>query len=72
MIATSLIPLDTILHEICAFIIGFSCTVWTKMRSLVGLLADGVLADAILIPPSPSKLPTNIRMVRGPRKKYGN
>ena len=29
--ATSLIPLDTILPEICAFIIGFSCTVWTKM-----------------------------------------
>ena len=32
--ATSLIPIDTVLPEICAFIIGFSCTVWTKMRSL--------------------------------------
>ena len=29
-ITTSLIPLDTILPEICAFIIGFSCNVWTK------------------------------------------
>ena len=25
-----LIPLDTILPEIYAFVIGFSCTVWTK------------------------------------------
>ena len=32
--ATTLVPLDTILPEICAFIVGFSCTVWTKMRSL--------------------------------------
>ena len=31
VIATSLIPLDTILHEICGFIIGFSCTVCTKI-----------------------------------------
>ena len=46
-ITTSLIPLETILPEICAFIIGFSCTVWTKMRSLAGSLADGVLPDAI-------------------------
>ena len=53
MNATSLIPLDTILPEIYAFIIGFSCTVWTKMRSLAGSLADGVLAGAILIPPRP-------------------
>ena len=45
-LATSL---ETILMEICAFIIGFSCTVWTKMRSLAGSLAGGVLADAILI-----------------------
>ena len=50
---TSLIPLDNILPEKCAFIIGFCCTVWTKMRSLAGSLADGVLADAILIPPRP-------------------
>ena len=42
------------------------------MRSLAGSLADGVLADAILIPPRPLILPTNIRIVRGPRKKYGN
>ena len=39
-ITTSLIPLDIIFHEISAYIIGFSCTVWTKMRSLAGLLAD--------------------------------
>ena len=32
--ATSLIPLDTNFPEMCAFIIGFSCTVWTKMKSL--------------------------------------
>ena len=44
--ATSLLLLDTILLEIYAFIIGFRCTVWTKMRSLAGSLADGVLADA--------------------------
>ena len=31
--STSLIPLDTIFPEICAFKIGFSCTIWTKMRS---------------------------------------
>ena len=44
---TSLIILEIILPEERAFIIGFSCTVWTKMRSLAGSLADGVLADAI-------------------------
>ena len=42
------------------------------MRSLAGSLAEGVLADAILIPPHPPILPTNIRKVRGSRKKYGN
>ena len=68
--ATSLIPLDTILPEIYAFIIGYSCTVWTKMRPLTGSLTDGVLADTILIPPRPLILPSNIRMVRGLRKKY--
>ena len=47
-IATSLIPLDTIVPEIYAFIIGFSCTVWTKLRTLAGLLADCVLAILIL------------------------
>ena len=36
-----------------AFIIGFSCTVWTKTRFLAGSLADDVLADTILIPPRP-------------------
>ena len=72
MNAMSLIPLDNILPEKYAFIIGFSCTVWTKTRSLAGLLADGVLADAILITPFPPIPPTNIRIVRGPRKKYGN
>ena len=70
--ATSLTPLDTILSEKCAFIIGFSCTVWTKMICLAGSLADGVLADAVVIPPRPPIPPTNIRKVRGPRKKYGN
>ena len=39
------------------------------MRSLAGSLVDGVLADAILIPPRPPILPTNIRKVRGGRKK---
>ena len=33
-VTTSLIPIDAIPPEICAFIVGFSCTVWTKMRSL--------------------------------------
>ena len=32
-ITTSLIPLNTVLSEICAFMIGFNCTVWTTMRS---------------------------------------
>ena len=44
---TTLMPLD-IIPEICAFIIGFSCTVWTKMRSLACSLADGVLSDDVL------------------------
>ena len=34
----SLIPLHTTLPEICAFVIGFSCTEWTKMTSLAGSL----------------------------------
>ena len=53
MNVTSLVLLDTSLLEKCAFIIGFSCTVWTKMRSLASSLVDGMLADAILIPPRP-------------------
>ena len=28
------VPIDAILPEICVFIVGFSCTVWTKTRSL--------------------------------------
>ena len=44
--------------EECAFI-DFSCTVWTKMRSLAGSLADGVLADNILLPPGPPIPPTD-------------
>ena len=66
--ATSFIPLDVILPENCPFIIGFSYTAWTKMRSLAGSLADSVLLDAILILPRPQILPTNITKVRGPRK----
>ena len=60
-VTTSLIRLDTILPEIRAFIIGFSCTVWTKMRLLAGSLADGVLADSIIIPPRPPIPTTNNR-----------
>ena len=37
------------------------------MRSLAGSLADGVLADAILISPHPPIPPTNIGMVRDPQ-----
>ena len=68
MNSTSFIRLDTILPEICYFIIGFNCTEWTKMRSLAASLADGVLADAILFPPCPPIPLTNIRTVRGPWK----
>ena len=71
-VTTSIIPIDAILPEICVFIIGFSCTVWTKMRSLACSLADGMLADTILIHPHPPIPPTNIRKGRGHRKKYGN
>ena len=42
------------------------------MTSMTFSLADGVLADAILIAPRPALPPTNIRKVRGPRKKYEN
>ena len=72
MTATSLILLDIIHPEICALIIGFSCTVWTKTTSLACSLADGVQADAFLISPRPSLPPPPRRKVRGPRKKYGN
>ena len=37
------------------------------MRSLAGSLADGVLADAILILPHQPISPTNIKKVRGRR-----
>ena len=66
VIATSLIPLHTILPEKCAFVI---CTVWTKMRSLASSLADGVLADTIIIPPLPPILPTKIRKESDLKKK---
>ena len=66
--ATSLIPLDTVLSEKCAFIIVCSCTVWTKMWSLSGSLVNGVLADTILIPPRPPIPPTNIRKEKKVRK----
>ena len=38
----------------------------------MGSLADCVLADTILISPRPPILPTNLKKIRGPRKKYGN
>ena len=45
-VGTSLIPLVTNFPEICAFIIGFCFTVWTKMRPLMRPLT-GSLADEI-------------------------
>ena len=66
MTATSLIQLVTNYPEIYAFIIGFSFTVWTKKKALVGSLTDGMQADTILIPPHPLKPPTNNKKVRGP------
>ena len=46
-IATSLIPLETILPKKCVFfIISFSCIVCAKMRSLLTPF-DGVLTAAI-------------------------
>ena len=42
------------------------------MRSLAGSLADGVLADAILIPHHPPIPPTNNKEGKGSSKKYGN
>ena len=42
------------------------------MKSLAGLLADGVVVDDILIPPRPLIPPTNIRMVRGSQKSTEN
>ena len=42
------------------------------MRSLAGSVADGVLADTILIPPYPLIPLTNTRKVRCRRKKYEN
>ena len=56
-VTTSLVPLDTVLPEIFAFNLGFSFTLWTKMKP------DGVLADAILIParpPIPPYIPTSL------------
>ena len=68
MNTTSLIPQDTIFFEICAFIIGFSCTLWNKMRSLACSLADDVLSNAIFISSCPPIPPTNIRKGRGHKK----
>ena len=42
------------------------------MRSLAGSLADGMLTDAIVVPPLQTIPPTNIMKGRGRRKKYGN
>ena len=42
------------------------------MRPLAGSLANGVLDDAILIPPRSPIPPTNLKKVRGPQKKYRN
>ena len=67
MITTSLIPLDIIFPDVCAFIIGFNCIMWTKMRSLACSLVDGMLADAVLISPCSLIPPTNIR--KGGRRK---
>ena len=39
------------------------------MTSLTGSLADGLLPDAILIPPHPPIPPTNIKKTRDRRKK---
>ena len=64
MITTSLIPLENILPEELAFIIGFSCTVWTKMKSF--LLAPWLMECHLN-----SSLPTNIRKVRGHQNVRG-
>ena len=56
-IITSLTPLETFFPEECAFIIGYSCTVWTKMRSLLALY---LMVSHLIYSP-----PTNIRKVKG-------
>ena len=72
-IATSHVPLDIIHPVICAFIIGFGCTTaCTKLWSLAGSIADGMLDDAILVLPRPPILSTNIEKLKGSSKKYGN
>ena len=53
-------------------IYNFIYTVWTKMTMLACSLADGVLADTILISTRPLLPLTNIRKVRGPRKRHRN
>ena len=60
MITKTFAPVYIILPEICAFIIGFSHSVWTQMMSLAWSLADGVLPDAILISPCTPSLPNNV------------
>ena len=70
MLAASRIPLDTIHPEICAFTIGFSCTVWTKMRTLVCSLVDDVLAHFNF---SPLTVTTHqYKAGNGSSRKYGN
>ena len=66
----SLHHLENILPEICAFVIGFSCTMWTKMRYLAGSLVAGVLVEAILIFPCPPIPPTNIIGERAKRARH--
>ena len=66
-IVTSLITLDIILSDICAYIIGFSCTVWTKMRSFAYPLADGVVHAAISFSPAQQQ-----KEGKGVFKKFGN
>ena len=42
------------------------------MRSLSGTLADGVLADTVLIPPCPTDTTHQYKEGKGSSKKYGN
>ena len=66
----SLHHLENIIPEICAFVIGFSCTMWTKMRYLAGSLVAGVLVEAILIFPCPPILSINIIGERAKRARH--
>ena len=59
-ITTSLITPETSFPEECAFIIGFSCIVWTNIVSFLALY--------LMVCYLNSSPPTNIRKVRGPQK----